>query len=33
MQVELTPVEPFHKGDHLPVAIDAVDIVPDSSSP
>jgi alpha-L-fucosidase len=33
MQVELTPVEPFHKGDHLPVTIDAVDIVPDSSSP
>lgn len=28
MQVELTPVEPFHKGDRLPVTIEAVDIVP-----
>jgi alpha-L-fucosidase len=33
MQVELTPVEPFHKGDPLPVTVDAVDIVPESSSP
>lgn len=28
MRVELMPVEPFHKGDRLPVAIDAVDIAP-----
>ena len=28
MQVELTPVEPFHKGDRLPVLIEAVDILP-----
>lgn len=28
MQVELTPVAPFHKGDRLPVKIEAVDIVP-----
>jgi alpha-L-fucosidase len=26
MQVELTPVEPFHKGDALPVAIESVEI-------
>ncbi|WP_426700035.1 alpha-L-fucosidase [Rhodanobacter sp. Col0626] len=28
MEVELTPVEPFHKGDRLPVTVNAVDIAP-----
>jgi alpha-L-fucosidase len=28
MQVELTPVAPFHKGERLPVTVEAVDIVP-----
>ncbi|WP_424684149.1 alpha-L-fucosidase [Frateuria sp. YIM B11624] len=28
MQVELTPVAPFHKGDRLPASIDAVELAP-----
>ncbi|MFK2879195.1 alpha-L-fucosidase [Rhodanobacter hydrolyticus] len=28
MQVELTPVAPFHKGDKLPAAIEAVELAP-----
>ena len=27
MQVELTPVAPFHKGDHLPAGIESVELV------
>lgn len=28
MQVELTPVAPFHKGDHLPVGIQSIELTP-----
>lgn len=28
MQVELTPVAPFHKGDHLPAGIESVEFAP-----
>jgi Alpha-L-fucosidase len=28
MQLELTPVAPFHKGDHLPASIESVELAP-----
>jgi alpha-L-fucosidase len=33
MQVELTPVAPFHKGDSLPATIDAVELAPAGATP
>jgi hypothetical protein len=28
MQIELTPVAPFHKGDRLPITVESVDLAP-----
>jgi alpha-L-fucosidase len=33
MEVELTPLAPFHKGDRLPVTIEAVDVEPSGRHP